>query len=459
MEKPQAQHETPHDEGSSQEPDAAPPKCMGLLRKTLERLLPLVAPGEVHGNEEFHLEHAVSILLCCFYNPAARSLRLIEALSQDPHCEGMTPGDRAPRTTLSDALCRFDPERLLPLIAHLRAQLPALRRFDPDLEKVTRQLVIQDGSYFNLAGEVAWAMTMSRGPGSGPIRQVQGGEQTQVDQAQSNAEESNVRSKPPRGHRTQSRVRLNLQIEVESHLPVDLDVSGGDDGSEAGAFMRKLEPDRVYIVDRNFVHFGYVNAVLAAGSSLVLRLRKDTGFDVQETRPLCERDRELLVISDEFGRLSGSTSPSNHGRASRTALPPKQALRRVIVWDAKNKKQVVLLSDILDVPAYVIALLYRRRWEIELFLRWLKVLAGMEHLLNFSRRGITLQFYVAVIATLILYLRTGRRPGKYELYALGRVTLGGVPLESFGPWLAMRQRERERDRVRYAKKRAAQKDQ
>jgi hypothetical protein len=412
---------------------------VGQLRKTLTHLLPLVAPVKVHGNEELHLEHALSILLCSFYNPATRSLRLIEAMSQDPHCKGMVPGDRAARSTFADALSRFDPERLLPLIDHLRAQLPALRRFDPDLEAVTRQLVIQDGSYFNLAGEVVWAMTMSRGPGDRPEVQPE------------------VRSKPPRARRTQSRVRLNLQIEVESQLPVDLDISGGDDGSEAAAFMRNLKPDCVYIVDRNFVHFGYVNAVLAAGSSLVLRLRKDTGFNIEEQRPLCERDCELLVIGDQTGRLSGPTSPSNQGRASRTTLPPKQTLRRVIVWDAKNQKEVVLLTDILDVPAYVIALLYRRRWEIELFLRWLKVLAGMEHLINFSRGGITLQFYVAVIASLILYLRTGRRPGKYELYALGRVALGGVPLENFGPWLEMRQRERERDRARYAKKRAAQK--
>lgn len=388
-----------------------PVQCVRLLAQAdglIRRHVPV--DEAAHGNQELDLPDATRVLLSAFFHPMVRSLRLIELLSGKSVVNQHTSVKRIPKSTLSDALKRFDPERLRPLIAHLRERLPALKRMDGDLECVTRKLIAADGSYFNLAGEVAWALHYHRGPGG-----VAG---------------------------TQPRVRLNLQLDVDSFLPEDCDISGGDDGSEAAAFIRKLQSGVIYIVDRNFNHFGFLSAVLEKSSSVVVRLKSSShveGLVPGELRALTDRDIELGVRSDRLVKLG----TMHNTRARRTGPPPSQTLREVVVWDEKNKQEIRLLTDLLDVPAYVIGLLYRLRWKIELFFRWLKVFAALEHSISFSKNGLTIQFYVAVIACLLMYINTGRRPSKYLLFEMQMIASGMSTLEESIESLKRLERERE----------------
>ena len=146
---------------------------------------------------------------------------------------------------------------------------------------------------------------------------------------------------------------------------------------------RRIRPETIYVMDRlpgDFLHFALLNDILEADSNFVLRLRKNTCFEVDQTVDLTDRDREAGVQRDEIGRLTGGKTPSRHF----TAAPPAQALRRVTVWDELNQCELVLLTDVLDVPAYVIGTLYRSRWQIELFFKWLKSYANFDHLVSKS---------------------------------------------------------------------------
>jgi hypothetical protein len=375
--------------------------------------------GTAHGNAQLELIDVLIVLLASFYNPLVRSQRLIDALSSQSWMQERTGLKRIPRSTLSDALKRFDPEQLKPLIGHLCKKVAGLSHKDPDLACLTRQVIAADGSYFNLAGEVLWALACRRGP-------------TQADQ---------------------SRVRLDLQLDVSSGTLWEGSVAGNEAGSEPAALMNHLRPNVIYLVDRLYVHFGFLNAVLARGSSFVVRLKKTTGFEVRQSLALEARDTELGVMEDHRGVLSGPVTKGNVGRASRTGKPPTCELRRVVVWDPQKNQAVSLLTDLLDVPAYVIAMLYRKRWMIELFLRFLKCTAGFDHLISKSRSGITLQLYVAMIATLLLHLGTGRRVSKYALFWLSAVASGQATWEQMQAGLARIEREKSLERERLKKKR------
>src|SRR4051794_36489101 len=87
-----------------------------------------LAFGTTHGNADLQLIDVLIVLLAAFYNPLARSQRCIEALSRQPHVQEQTGVARVPRSTLSDALRRFDPEQLRPLIEQMVAKIPALGR-------------------------------------------------------------------------------------------------------------------------------------------------------------------------------------------------------------------------------------------------------------------------------------------------------------------------------------------
>ncbi|MCX5662266.1 MAG: IS4 family transposase [Planctomycetota bacterium] len=388
--------------------------------------------GTSHGNASLEVVDVLVVMLAGFFNPMVRSQRLLEALSSQAWMRERTGLKRIPRSTLSDALKRFDPEQLRPLIERLAARVPSLRHHDPDLAEVTRQVIAADGSQITLLGEVAWAI-FHPGPGTSG-----GGSGTS-------------------GGGGWSQARLNIQLDIDSMAPVDGDVSGAEEPSEPEAFIRRLRPGVIYLADRNFVHFRFLNAVLGKGSNFVVRLKKNNLFDVGREAPLDERDRARGVRSDQRGRLPGPVSAGNADARSCTSRPPAQELRRVAVWDEADQKEVVLLTDLLDPPAHVVAALYRNRWQVELFFKWLKCTAAMEHAVSRSPRGLTMQFYVAMIGTLLLHLSTGRRVSKYALFWLGSVAAGRATWEEMQKGLERIEREKELERARLARRRLAKK--
>jgi len=110
--------------------------------------------GTGHGNARLELFDVMLVMVAGFFNPMVRSQRLLDALSSQEWMQAQTGTGRVPRSTLSDALKRFDPEALRPTIEGLTRTTPALKRNDADIEAITRQVIAADGSSFNLAGRL-----------------------------------------------------------------------------------------------------------------------------------------------------------------------------------------------------------------------------------------------------------------------------------------------------------------
>ena len=363
-----------------------------------------------HPNRMLHMDTVLTVLLTSFHDPTVRSLRAVEDLS---HCEQLVatqPVERICRSTLSDALRQMDSAHLLPVVGHLMQQLPALRHQDDDLHALLkRPLIAADGSTFTVPADVLWAIAVTRKNGAAG-RQF----------------------------------RLNLQLDVLRFVPVHLTLSGQGDGSETAAFARDLCSGVVYVADRNFVDFKFIHAVLGAQSDLVVRLKSDTKFTAAQDRPLTDADRAAGVVSDRPGLIKGSAGSPGFG---------DRVLREVIVADPRTGKSVRLLTSLLDVPARILGLIYRKRWMIELFFKWLKCVARFRTFSSESPNGIAMQLYVAVIAVLLTYLRTGRRPGVYTAHCLHWVASGLMTVETMLKVLEMREREASLARARLAKKR------
>jgi len=116
-----------------------------------------------------------------------------------------------------------------------------------------------------------------------------------------------------------------------------------------------------------------------------------------------------------------------------------------------------LLTNRLDLPADLIGLLYRHRWQIELFFRWLKCVTDMRHFLSESPNGMALQLYVAMIGTLLIALETGSKPSKYDFAQMSLVASGMVTLEQAKAVMAKRRAERARAAAQQAAYRARKK--
>jgi len=390
-----------------------------VIEKVLE-FRSQITPEESHGNTKLQLADALVVMLGAFFNPYVRSLRLVEQLSQTQWVQRELSVDRVCRSTLSDAFKRFSPEELIPLIQELMKQVPELAKKDPDLKDICRKIVAVDGSLFTLAGEVAWALRQKKSNG-----------------------------------RPLSQPRLDLHLDISSFTPVGLSVAGNADESEAAELLKRIDPGVIYLLDRYYVHFELLEKIFFHESDVVLRLRSDINFTQIKKMELTQRDKDAGVTSDLIGVLPGSGG--RPGGKSRTTAPPTRLLREVIVVNQETGEVVRLITSLLDVPAYVIGALYRNRWQIELFFRWLKVLSGFEHLMSTSKKGVTLEFYVAVIGCLLMHIHTGMQVNKYMLFALGQVACGQLKSETAMVMLRRIEREKSLEKARLLRKKMAAK--
>ena len=103
---------------------------------------------------------------------------------------------------------------------------------------------------------------------------------------------------------------------------------------------------------------------------------------------------------------------------------------RTVDRDGKAN-ELWLITDRLDLDADLVALAYRYRWTVELFFRWLKCILGARHLIAHGRNGVTLQMYAALIVSLLIVLRTGRKPTKRTFEMIQFYLLGWVTDEEF----------------------------
>jgi hypothetical protein len=370
-----------------------------------------------HPNRTLFFDDVAVAYLLGFFTPAIRSLRTMEDFSQTEQMQAHLSTDRLARSTLSDANKVFDPTLLEPIIEDLCARLPQLRQSDPKLAELTERVRVVDGSLFTVAADVTWALRQRRANGK------------------------------PR-----DTIRLNLQWAAGSGIPEGVSISGKG-LSESEALMRSLEPGLIYVMDRGFIHFELLDRIVHACSDFVLRLKSNNYFManqgpglIEKSLSLGDEDRAAGVLSDRIGHLGGVPP---------RFPPPAGLLREVQILNPDHPDQPLrLLTNIMDVPAHIIGLLYRWRWKIELFFRWLKVHAHFRHLTSHSKNGVTSGFYIAVIGVLLIYLHTQRPVNKYAYAMLSLVASGQATLENIVPILERRERERELERQRLARKKA-----
>lgn len=369
----------------------------------------------VHGNRQLKTGQLFKALLLSFFDPLARSLRTIE---DNGSFKGRLDLNRLARSTTADALAALDASQLKPIIDELLEQVPAVKQSD-DLACITKCIIAADGTYMTTLSDVAWALVHTR-----------------------------------RNGRKQGQVRANVQMDTTTWTPRVVSISGDgstqdDESSEPAALARELLSDVLYVLDRNFLDFGLLHALSEKNNDFVLRVKANApSFVVLQDQKLSDQDRAAGVSSDQLVQLSGMGAPAGTLR-----LVTIQTVNR------KNEPETIrLLSSLIDtqnITATVIGLIYRKRWQIELFFKWLKTFVNMDHLLSTSRNGITFQFYVAVIGVLLMYVQSGKQVSIYALAALARLARGQDTFDQAMATIARREKERERNRLRQAKKRAA----
>jgi hypothetical protein len=337
------------------------------------------------GNRRLHMDQYMALLLLFMFNPICDSLRSLQRASQLKKVQRVLGVPRTSLGSLSEAVGVFDPSLLEGLLGELVAELKPLPH-DPRLGQVQGLLTLVDGTYLTALPALAhWALW------------------------QENKRHCHA-------------AKAHVQFEVLKGVPVAAALTDAH-ASEIDVLAARLQPGRLYVLDRGYARYAFLQAILDAGSSFVCRLDDNAVIEVVEERPLSEAARAAGVVRDALVRVGCA--------ARRNAL--RQPIRLVEVACRPHRRPsgkngrggpeqgtvLRLGTDILDLPPEVISLIYQARWQIEIFFRMFKHLLGCRHLLSYSEDGLRLQTYAAILACLLIALWTGRRPtlATYEMLA------------------------------------------
>jgi DDE family transposase len=356
--------------------------------KYFDKLAPLLArlhddgcARDRAGNRDLHYDQYCMLILLYLFNPIVTSLRGLQQASELEKVQKRLGCGRAALGSLSEAVTVFDPERLKEIIDELGAQLQPLGR-DPRLRDVPGALTAVDGTLLSALPKLMQASCLKRATGSGLLKW-----------------------------------RLHTHFEVDRYVPTRIDVTpdGGGDHDERAVLERTIQPDHTYVMDRGYAKFTLFNKIVAANSSYVCRLRDNSVYEVIEDRELTDADRAAGVLSDQIVRFSkgkANARPDHPIRLVRIATSPHSSRGKYRGGSTGPGSDGILriATNLLDVPAEIIALIYLFRWTIEIFFRFFKQILGCRHLLSHSQQGIEIQTYCAIIACLLISLWTGRKP-------------------------------------------------
>lgn len=187
--------------------------------------------------------------------------------------------------------------------------------------------------------------------------------------------------------------KLHVIYDPDADQPIYAAVSPSRTNDIAAAQTMPIMPGATYVFDLGYYHYGWWARMDAAGCRIVTRFKSNTPLDAVAELPL---PKGSAILSDRIGHLPPRQSHSRHN-------PLQDPVREVRV-KADNGKILRILCNDLDATAQEIADLYKRRWAIELFFRWVKQTLKIRHFLGTSENAIRIQIAVALIAFLLLRL-------------------------------------------------------
>lgn len=212
--------------------------------------------------------------------------------------------------------------------------------------------------------------------------------------------------------RAKGAIKLHLLLDHDGYLPAFCLMTEGRVHEINVARTLDLPSGAVVVMDRGYVDYLWLDALDAQGVFFVTRLKENALFSVEAQ--LSEPNGRILA--DDIIHLPGSGKSLNADRV----------LRRVVVWDEINEREIVLLTNNFKLAASTIAALYKERWQIELFFKALKQNLKIKTFIGTSANAVRIQIWTALIAILILkylQLRSRLKWSLSNLVALLRLNL------------------------------------
>ena len=345
-------------------------------------LAPVVAKAQLHPTfsdprRELGYASYLSLFLFGLFNPAVKSMRALCAISGLEKVQKQVGCRKVSLGSFSETQGVLDPDLLKQVFENLVEKTTFSSKADPRLMHL--DLIAQDGSLWSALPRMAWAEY-----GVGCKGQAHG-------------------------------VRLHLRFNILKDSPADALVTRGK-GCETQALREMLLPGQTNVADRyygkDYQLFGEIDQ---AKAFFVFRISQHAVIHTEEELPVSPSERAAGVVRHAWVHLG--------------ATEKLRTIRLRLVEVRRDGQHLLLITNhtVEAASAELVSMIYRRRWSIELFFRWIKCILGCRHFFAESAEGAALQIYLALIAALMLQLFVGRRPNKrvmefLQFYMMGWAT-------------------------------------
>lgn len=357
------------------------------LSGLLKRLHTVGCARDRAGNRQLHMDQYVTLLLLELFNPSCDSLRAIQRISQLEKVQDKLGVPRCSLGSLSEAARVFDSQALQEMVRKLAREARPVAG-SAKLPQLKEILTLVDGTLLTALPKLVeqlWATPLDGG------------------------------------------FKAHVPYELLKGCPVAATITAAY-ASEVAVLTENLEPGRFYLLDRGYATYQLMQDLLDADSSFLCRIKSHFHVETIETRPLDDAASKAGVLRDEGVYLGQHPRHRKLQQAVRLIelVCTERSAKSVQCMRKKAVKETTMLlaTNRLDLSAEILALLYRFRWQIEIFFRWLKHILGCRHLISHCKNGIELQVYAAIIACLLIARYTGLKPNK-ATYEMVHGYLGG----------------------------------
>ena len=356
-------------------------RSWNLIAAFRARVLPALEQSPLQASEgdprrNLHALDYFCALLLAMFNPLIGSLRALAAVSHSKKMRQVTAAPFA-ASSFSEGQHLFAPKILSRTVRQLVQEVHAKglgQEGDPRVRQALKTLTAVDGTIWRAVNRMVWA--------------------------------------PAAGHG--QAVRLHLQFSVFDQTPQEWTITPAN-RCEREIFSQHLQAGAFYVADRLYAgRHDFLEELRLAGADFVFRLNNNTILEpVGPERPLSPADRKAGVVWDRLMRLGV------HGQG-----PVLRVVRLEVGGEVFH-----LVTSREDLEAELIGLIYRQRWQIELFFKWIKTILNGRHWFAESPAGVELQLYSVLICALLLMLWTGQRPNKRMIEALRFFQMGWLDEE------------------------------
>lgn len=203
-------------------------------------------------------------------------------------------------------------------------------------------------------------------------------------------------------------IKMHTQMDLRGSIPTFIHLTSGDVHDVNAIDFVSFEPGAIYIFDRGYVDFNRLHSIDQAKSFFVIRAKDNLNFRRIKSKTI---DKSSGLMVDQIIMLNGFYSSIDY----------PTSLRRVKFKDPITMKTYTYLTNHFDLPALTIAAIYKERWKIELFFKWIKQHLRIKAFYGTSMNAVYTQIWIAISNYLLIAIIKKKLNLQHSLYSLLQV--------------------------------------